>query len=196
MRKQNTVTSTDSECSHDTWSQQPSAAGGPGPNLRIHRSPIATWARRMSTGVFSKTRGSRFRESYLIDPKGVLWHIAMNDLRVGRSADEALRLVQAFQFTIGYINLTLVVRVMLTRCGADKGRARRGMSRELEGRREDNPGRSHREIRLLLLRSMANMRTTMRMVPGTSASTRGWGGGWVLRGHRLPYSIDAPATKF
>lgn len=36
---------------------------------------------------------------FIIDPKGVLRQITMNDLPVGRSVDETLRLVQAFQYT-------------------------------------------------------------------------------------------------
>ena len=40
-----------------------------------------------------------FRALYIIDDKGNLRQITMNDLPVGRSVDETLRLVQAFQFT-------------------------------------------------------------------------------------------------
>ncbi|WAR09226.1 PRDX4-like protein [Mya arenaria] len=36
---------------------------------------------------------------FIIDTKGILRQITMNDLPVGRSVDETLRLVQAFQFT-------------------------------------------------------------------------------------------------
>ena len=39
------------------------------------------------------------RGLFIIDEKGVLRQITMNDLPVGRSVDETLRLVQAFQFT-------------------------------------------------------------------------------------------------
>ncbi|KAH9052559.1 2-cysteine peroxiredoxin [Lactarius vividus] len=45
-------------------------------------------------GCLSEDKGITFRTSYLIDPR-----ITMNDLPVGRSFDEVLRLVQAFQFT-------------------------------------------------------------------------------------------------
>ena len=37
--------------------------------------------------------------TYIIDPKGVLRHMSVNDLMVGRSTDEIIRLVQGFQFT-------------------------------------------------------------------------------------------------
>ena len=40
-----------------------------------------------------------FRGLFIIDTKGILRQITMNDLPVGRSVDETLRLVQAFQFT-------------------------------------------------------------------------------------------------
>ena len=40
-----------------------------------------------------------FRGLFIIDDKGILRQITMNDLPVGRSVDETLRLVQAFQYT-------------------------------------------------------------------------------------------------
>lgn len=43
--------------------------------------------------------GVPFRGLFIIDGKGNLRQITINDLPVGRSVDEALRLVQAFQFT-------------------------------------------------------------------------------------------------
>lgn len=54
-------------------------------------------------GCLIEDKGIALRASYLIDPKGVLRQITMNDLPVGRSVDEALRLVQAFQFTVSPI---------------------------------------------------------------------------------------------
>jgi peroxiredoxin (alkyl hydroperoxide reductase subunit C) len=36
---------------------------------------------------------------FIIDPTGKLRQITVNDLPVGRSVDETLRLIQAFQFT-------------------------------------------------------------------------------------------------
>lgn len=43
--------------------------------------------------------GVSFRGLFIIDGKGNLRQITINDLPVGRSVDEVLRLVQAFQFT-------------------------------------------------------------------------------------------------
>jgi alkyl hydroperoxide reductase subunit AhpC len=38
------------------------------------------------------------RGLFVIDGKGIIRHITVNDLPIGRSVDEALRLVQAIQF--------------------------------------------------------------------------------------------------
>ncbi len=43
--------------------------------------------------------GVTFRALFIISPKGVLRQITINDLPVGRSVDETLRLIKAFQFT-------------------------------------------------------------------------------------------------
>lgn len=43
--------------------------------------------------------GVALRGSFLIDNMGVLRQITINDLPVGRSVDESLRLIDAFQFT-------------------------------------------------------------------------------------------------
>ncbi|PAV83051.1 hypothetical protein WR25_02585 [Diploscapter pachys] len=49
-------------------------------------------------GVLKDDAGIAFRGLFIIDPKGILRQITVNDLPVGRSVDETLRLVQAFQF--------------------------------------------------------------------------------------------------
>uniref|UniRef100_A0A8C6AS24 thioredoxin-dependent peroxiredoxin n=1 Tax=Monodon monoceros TaxID=40151 RepID=A0A8C6AS24_MONMO len=43
--------------------------------------------------------GISFRGLFIIDDKGILRQITINDLPVGRSVEETLRLVQVFQFT-------------------------------------------------------------------------------------------------
>lgn len=43
-----------------------------------------------------------FRGLFIIDGDGTLRQITINDLPVGRSVDETLRLVQAFQYTDKY----------------------------------------------------------------------------------------------
>lgn len=50
-------------------------------------------------GVYLEDLGHTLRGLFIIDANGVLRQITMNDLPVGRSVDETLRLVQAFQYT-------------------------------------------------------------------------------------------------
>ena len=50
-------------------------------------------------GVLKEDEGIAFRGLFIIDTHGTLRQITINDLPVGRSVDETLRLVQAFQFT-------------------------------------------------------------------------------------------------
>ena len=47
----------------------------------------------------ARAAGVAMRATYIIDGTGTLRHMAINDLPVGRSADEYIRLVQAFQYT-------------------------------------------------------------------------------------------------
>ncbi len=101
-RRRGTAISTDSEYSHHAWAEQPRAAGGLGPDLRIPLLADRNMRVAGDYGCLIAEKGITFRASYLIDPKGVLRQITMNDLPVGRSVDEALRLVQAFQFTVSF----------------------------------------------------------------------------------------------
>ncbi|ERE92490.1 peroxiredoxin-2 [Cricetulus griseus] len=50
-------------------------------------------------GVLKTDEGIAYRGLFIIDAKGVLHQIIVNDPPVGRSVNEALRLVQAFQYT-------------------------------------------------------------------------------------------------
>ena len=47
----------------------------------------------------SGERGATVRATYIIDKEGNLRQYSMNDLPIGRSADEVLRLVKAVKFT-------------------------------------------------------------------------------------------------
>lgn len=49
--------------------------------------------------VLDEESGIPFRGLYIIDGKQTLRQVTVNDLPVGRSVDETLRLVQAFQYT-------------------------------------------------------------------------------------------------
>lgn len=54
--------------------------------------------KNMFTIALSKLK-FHFRGLFIIDGQGTLRQIIINDLPVGRSVDEILRLVQAYQFT-------------------------------------------------------------------------------------------------
>ncbi|RYP11115.1 hypothetical protein DL764_000273 [Monosporascus ibericus] len=91
--------STDSHFSHLAWAQQPRKQGGLGPDLKLPLVADKNHAISRKYGVLLEDQGVALRGLFIIDPKGVLRQITVNDLPVGRSVDETIRLVQAFQFT-------------------------------------------------------------------------------------------------
>ncbi|XP_067010447.1 peroxiredoxin 2 [Anabrus simplex] len=90
--------SCDSQFSHLAWVNTPRKQGGLGemdiPLLADKSGKIAR-----SYGVLDEETGIPFRGLFIIDGNQVLRQITVNDLPVGRSVDETLRLVQAFQYT-------------------------------------------------------------------------------------------------
>ncbi|XP_037936309.1 peroxiredoxin 1-like isoform X1 [Teleopsis dalmanni] len=90
--------STDSHFTHLAWSNIARRQGGLGemdiPLLADKSMKIAR-----DYGVLDEETGIPFRGLFIIDREQNLRQITMNDLPVGRSVDETLRLVQAFQFT-------------------------------------------------------------------------------------------------
>ncbi|XP_074598202.1 peroxiredoxin-like [Brevipalpus obovatus] len=89
--------SVDSHFSHLAWVNTPRKAGGLG-SMQI--PIISDLNKKISTdyGVLLEKEGIALRGLFLIDPKGIVRHITINDLPVGRCVDETLRLVKAFQF--------------------------------------------------------------------------------------------------
>lgn len=49
-------------------------------------------------GVLLEDQGIALRGLFIIDGKGIVRHLAVNDLPIGRNVDETLRLVKAIQF--------------------------------------------------------------------------------------------------
>ena len=115
--------STDSAYSHFAWANQPRKEGGLGPDLKLPL--IADRNQKISRdyGVLIEEDGVALRGLFLIDPKGTLRYasaslcgvsalsdngpiasrqITINDLPVGRSVEETIRLIKAFQFTDKY----------------------------------------------------------------------------------------------
>ncbi|EEB17074.1 Peroxiredoxin-1, putative [Pediculus humanus corporis] len=89
--------STDSHFSHLAWQNVSKKDGGIGsikyPLLSDFTKTIAK-----SYGVLIESSGIALRGLFIIDDKGIIRHTSVNDLPVGRSVDEVLRLVKAFQF--------------------------------------------------------------------------------------------------
>lgn len=50
-----------------------------------------------SYGSFYLESGHHLRSTFIIDPNQIVRHISMNEPPVGRSVDEVLRLLEAFQ---------------------------------------------------------------------------------------------------
>ncbi|KAI3390077.1 hypothetical protein SNEBB_004439 [Seison nebaliae] len=90
--------STDSKYSHLAWINTPRKQGGLGKmNIPIVADTTHEIAKKF--GVLKEDEGIAFRGLFIIDDKGVVRQITVNDLPVGRCVNETLRLVQAFQFT-------------------------------------------------------------------------------------------------
>ncbi|XP_066455898.1 peroxiredoxin-4 isoform X1 [Eleutherodactylus coqui] len=90
--------SVDSQFTHLAWINTPRKQGGLGP-MKIPLLADLTHQIAKDYGVYLEDQGHTLRGLFIIDDKGVLRQITMNDLPVGRSVDETLRLVQAFQYT-------------------------------------------------------------------------------------------------
>ncbi|GAA5871065.1 hypothetical protein JCM8547_005347 [Rhodosporidiobolus lusitaniae] len=91
--------STDSEYSHLAWSNTNRNEGGLGPNLKLKLVADTNHKISRDYGVLIEDAGVALRGLFLIDPKQTVRQITINDLPVGRSVDETIRLIQAFQFT-------------------------------------------------------------------------------------------------
>ncbi|XP_058128277.1 peroxiredoxin-2 [Anopheles ziemanni] len=88
--------SVDSHFSHLAWVNTPRKAGGLG---KLEYPLLADLTKKISAdyGVLLE-EGISLRGLFIIDPNGVVRQITINDLPVGRSVDETIRLIKAFQF--------------------------------------------------------------------------------------------------
>lgn len=48
-------------------------------------------------GILEKENKIAYRATYIIDPQGVIQHVSVNGLNVGRNVEEVIRLLDAFQ---------------------------------------------------------------------------------------------------
>jgi len=90
--------STDSQFSHFAWINQSRKEGGLGP-MKIPVMADITHQTAKDYGTYKEEEGLAFRGLFIIDNKGILRQITINDLPVGRDVDETLRVVQAIQYT-------------------------------------------------------------------------------------------------
>ncbi|HJQ93245.1 MAG TPA: peroxiredoxin [Candidatus Thermoplasmatota archaeon] len=87
--------SVDSEYSHLAWKGTPRAQGGLGD---IHYPLVADIKKQIATAYDTLADdGTAFRGLFLVDQKGTVRHALVNDHPLGRSIDEALRIVDALQ---------------------------------------------------------------------------------------------------
>jgi thioredoxin len=92
--------SCDSKYTHLAWVNTPRSEGGLG-DMQI--PIIADFDKAVGTKYGCLLpNGEPLRALYLIDPAGVLRQMTINDHPVGRSVDETIRLVKAFQFNAKY----------------------------------------------------------------------------------------------
>ncbi|XP_054578138.1 peroxiredoxin-4-like [Eptesicus fuscus] len=90
--------SVDSQFAHLAWINTPRRQGGLGA-IKIPLLSDLTHQITKDYGVYLEDSGHSLRGLFIIDDKGILRQMTLNDLPVGRSVDETLRLVQAFQYT-------------------------------------------------------------------------------------------------
>ncbi|HKX13536.1 MAG TPA: peroxiredoxin [bacterium] len=100
FKKRNTQVigaSIDSHFSHLAWRKLPKAEGGLG---EIKYPLLADTTKDVSRkyGVLLEGAGIALRGLFLIDEEGVLRHMVVNDLPLGRSTDEAIRMVDSLAF--------------------------------------------------------------------------------------------------
>ncbi|KAI9592725.1 thioredoxin-like protein [Syncephalis fuscata] len=90
--------SVDSEYSHLAWNNSPRKEGGLG-GLKI---PLVSDIKKEISrkyDVLVEDNSVALRGLFIIDPKGTLRIMHVNDLPIGRNVDEAIRLVEAIKFT-------------------------------------------------------------------------------------------------
>jgi len=88
--------STDSHFTHLAWQNTPRIDGGIGD---IAYPMIADLSKEISRAYdVLLPSGIALRGLFLIDQKGIVRHQVVNDLPLGRSVDEALRMVKALQY--------------------------------------------------------------------------------------------------
>lgn len=85
--------STDTHFVHLAWRRNDASLKElPLPMLADTKRELAS-----SLGILHSKDGVALRATYIVDPEGVIRHVSVNDLSVGRNVDEVYRLLVAFQ---------------------------------------------------------------------------------------------------
>ena len=85
--------STDTHFVHLAWrTNHVDLKNLPYPMLADNRRELST-----ALGILHKDEGVPLRATYIVDPEGIIRWITVNDLSVGRSIDETLRVLDALQ---------------------------------------------------------------------------------------------------
>lgn len=89
--------SIDSQFTHNAWRNTPIEKGGIGP-VKYPLVADTSHAICQAYGVEHPDAGVAFRGTFLIDKEGIVRSQIVNDLPLGREADEYLRVIDALQF--------------------------------------------------------------------------------------------------
>ncbi len=114
--------SVDSQFSHFAWLQTDMKCGG----IKGVTYPVVADLNKSIAAdydVLVEGAGIAYRGLFLIDKQGVVRHQVVNDLPLGRSVDEALRMVDAVQFFEKYGEV----------CPANWSEGQRGMKPDQQG---------------------------------------------------------------
>ncbi|GBU07638.1 alkyl hydroperoxide reductase [Bacteroidales bacterium] len=96
FEKLNTVlvgASTDTKFVHLAWrNSHPALKNLPFPMLADGSKSLAE-----ELGILLADEKIAYRVTYIVDPKGIVRHVSVNDLSVGRNVDEIIRILEALQ---------------------------------------------------------------------------------------------------
>lgn len=90
--------SVDSKFVHKAWVETKHEDGGLGGSLDFPLLSDLNKTTARDYDVLLEGAGVAYRGLFLVDPEGVVMHATINNLPVGRSVKEALRVLKAFQF--------------------------------------------------------------------------------------------------
>lgn len=90
--------SVDSAYVHKAWVDTKREDGGLGGGLNFPLLSDLNKATARDYGILTGNDGVALRGLFLINPDGIVTHATINNLSVGRSTSEALRVLKAFQF--------------------------------------------------------------------------------------------------